>query len=243
MPAPLPVDYPALVVVVAERASAPVGRPNAVKAREVVIALDGIRDLPWRGRAHERRADAGEVFTVWRNVVVLPRRFDVVVLPRQFDVVVRPRRFDVVVQDRLAVRVLVLPTLPQVALEPPVVRCELLVELLDVRQAEHDEVLVRVSAPLLHRAEDVQLVLALVRSLQHRVAARLQVLRKVDHARELADGDDVEILHFLDELDHLRDLWLHQRVGLQPAPRLLVIRSATLPMCTHLSAHTHILQH
>ena len=225
MPAPLPVDYPALVVVVAERASAPVGRPNAVNAREVVIALDGIRDLPWRRRAHERRADAGEVFTVWRNVVVLPRRFDVVV------------------QDRLAVRVLVLPTLPQVALEPPVVRCELLVELLDVRQAEHDEVLVRVSAPLLHRAEDVQLVLALVRSLQHRVAARLQVLRKVDHARELADGDDVEILHFLDELDHLRDLWLHQRVGLQPAPRLLVIRSATLPMCTHLSAHTHILQH
>ena len=234
MPAPLPVDYPALVVVVAERASAPVGRPNAVNAREVVIALDGIRDLPWRRRAHERRADAGEVFTVWRNVVVLPRRFDVVALPR---------RFDVVVQDRLAVRVLVLPTLPQVALEPPVVRCELLVELLDVRQAEHDEVLVRVSAPLLHRAEDVQLVLALVRSLQHRVAARLQVLRKVDHARELADGDDVEILHFLDELDHLRDLWLHQRVGLQPAPRLLVIRSATLPMCTHLSAHTHILQH
>ena len=234
MPAPLPVDCPILVVVVAERASAPVGRPNAVNAREVVIALDGIRDLPWRGRAHERRADAGEVFTVWRNVVVLPRRFDVVV---------RPRRFDVVVQDRLAVRVLVLPTLPQVALEPPVVRCELLVELLDVRQAEHDEVLVRVSAPLLHRAEDVQLVLALVRSLQHRVAARLQVLRKVDHARELADGDDVEILHFLDELDHLRDLWLHQRVGLQPAPRLLVIRSATLPMCTHLSAHTHILQH
>lgn len=225
MPAPLPVDCPILVVVVAERASAPVGRPNAVNAREVVIALDGIRDLPWRRRAHERRADAGEVFTVWRNVVVLPRRFDVVV------------------QDRLAVRVLVLPTLPQVALEPPVVRCELLVELLDVRQAEHDEVLVRVSAPLLHRAEDVQLVLALVRSLQHRVAARLQVLRKVDHARELADGDDVEILHFLDELDHLRDLWLHQRVGLQPAPRLLVIRSATLPMCTHLSAHTHILQH
>ena len=225
MPAPLPVDCPVLVVVVAERASAPVGRPNAVNAREVVIALDGIRDLPWRRRAHERRADAGEVFTVWRNVVVLPRRFDVVV------------------QDRLAVRVLVLPTLPQVALEPPVVRCELLVELLDVRQAEHDEVLVRVSAPLLHRAEDVQLVLALVRSLQHRVAARLQVLRKVDHARELADGDDVEILHFLDELDHLRDLWLHQRVGLQPAPRLLVIRSATLPMCTHLSAHTHILQH
>ena len=225
MPAPLPVDCPILVVVVAERASAPVGRPNAVNAREVVIALDGIRDLPWRRRAHERRADAGEVFTVWRNVVVLPRRFDVVV------------------QDRLAVRVLVLPTLPQVALEPPVVRCELLVELLDVRQAEHDEVLVRVSAPLLHRAEDVQLVLALVRSLQHRVAARLQVLRKVDHARELADGDDVEILHFLDELDHLRDLWLHQRVGLQPAPRWLVIRSATLPMCTHLSAHTHILQH
>ena len=234
MPAPLPVDYPVLVVVVAERASAPVGRPNAVNAREVVIALDGIRDLPWRGRAHERRADAGEVFTVWRNVVVLPRRFGVVALPR---------RFDVVVQDRLAVRVLVLPTLPQVALEPPVVRRELLVELLDVRQAEHDEVLVRVSAPLLHRAEDVQLVLALVRSLQHRVAARLQVLRKVDHARELADGDDVEILHFLDELDHLRDLWLHQRVGLQPAPRWLVIRSATLPMCTHLSAHTHILQH
>ena len=234
MPAPLPVDCPVLVVVVAERASAPVGRPNAVNAREVVIALDGIRDLPWRRRAHERRADAGEVFTVWRNVVVLPRRFDVVVLPR---------RFDVVVQDRLAVRVLVLPTLPQVALEPPVVRCELLVELLDVRQAEHDEVLVRVSAPLLHRAEDVQLVLALVRSFQHRVAARLQVLRKVDHARKLADGDDVEILHFLDELDHLRDLWLHQRVGLQPAPRLLVIRSATLPMCTHLSAHTHILQH
>ena len=225
MPAPLPVDCPVLVVVVAERASAPVGRPNAVNAREVVIALDGIRDLPWRRRAHERRADAGEVFTVWRNVVVLPRRFDVVV------------------QDRLAVRVLVLPTLPQVALEPPVVRRELLVELLDVRQAEHDEVLVRVSAPLLHRAEDVQLVLALVRSLQHRVAARLQVLRKVDHARELADGDDVEILHFLDELGHLRDLWLHQRVGLQPAPRLLVIRSATLPMCTHLSAHTHILQH
>ena len=225
MPAPLPVDCPVLVVVVAERASAPVGRPNAVNAREVVIALDGIRDLPWRRRAHERRADAGEVFTVWRNVVVLPRRFDVVV------------------QDRLDVRILVLPTLPQVALEPPVVRCELLVELLDVRQAEHDEVLVRVSAPLLHRAEDVQLVLALVRSLQHRVAARLQVLRKVDHARELADGDDVEILHFLDELDHLRDLWLHQRVGLQPAPRLLVIRSATLPMCTHLSAHTHILQH
>lgn len=225
MPAPLPVDCPILVVVVAERASAPVGRPNAVNAREVVIALDGIRDLPWRRRAHERRADAGEVFTVWRNVVVLPRRFDVVV------------------QDRLDVRILVLPTLPQVALEPPVVRCELLVELLDVRQAEHDEVLVRVSAPLLHRAEDVQLVLALVRSLQHRVAARLQVLRKVDHARELADGDDVEILHFLDELDHLRDLWLHQRVGLQPAPRLLVIRSATLPMCTHLSAHTHILQH
>ena len=151
-----------------------------------MIALDGIRDLPWRRRAHERRADAGEVFTVWRNVVVLPRRFDVVV------------------QDRLDVRILVLPTLPQVALEPPVVRCELLVELLDVRQAEHDEVLVRVSAPLLHRAEDVQLVLALVRSLQHRVAARLQVLRKVDHARELADGDNVEILHFLDELDHLR---------------------------------------
>lgn len=70
MPAPLLVDGPIPMMVVAERAGPSVLRALAVEPSETVIALDGIRDDAWGRRTNGVATNAGVVFITRRSIVV-----------------------------------------------------------------------------------------------------------------------------------------------------------------------------